>query len=175
VQSDALLVNAVLNGDREAFAILVKRYERVVRAIALEVRCDMDFAADVSQQTFLVALEKLSTLRKPAAFGAWIMKVTRRCALEWAQKRIDPACRLNQASLHDVPHNGSLDIDKQRLLALILRLPVSEKQVVMLRYFEGHKVREVAEITGRGVGTVTKQLSRAHKRLKVLLGESRYE
>ncbi|MHC4184765.1 MAG: RNA polymerase sigma factor [Planctomycetota bacterium] len=54
----------------------------------------------------------------------------------------------------------------------MLKLPESEKQVVMLRYFSGQSVREVAEMLGRSVGTVTKQLSRAHKRLRNTLKES---
>lgn len=41
----------------------------------------------------------------------------------------------------------------------------------MLRYFTGHNVKDVAQIVGRGVGTVTKQLSRAHERLRKTLSE----
>jgi RNA polymerase sigma factor (sigma-70 family) len=52
-----------------------------------------------------------------------------------------------------------------------MQLPAGEKEVVMLRYFEGHTVQQVASIAGRSVGTVTKQLSRAHRHLKTLLEE----
>jgi RNA polymerase sigma-70 factor (ECF subfamily) len=65
--------------------------------------------------------------------------------------------------------DGQLDERKQRLLAAVVKLPESERQVVMLRYFSGHSVRDVAAILGRSVGTVTKQLSRAHKRLRNIL------
>ena len=57
------------------------------------------------------------------------------------------------------------------LLGAVAGLPESEKQVVMLRYFAGHTVKEAAEIVGRSVGTVTKQLSRARKRLRAMLKE----
>ena len=67
--------------------------------------------------------------------------------------------------------DASLDEEKQRLLAAVMKLPESEKQVVMLRYFCSHTVRDVANIVGRSVGTVTKQLSRAHKRLRKMLRE----
>jgi RNA polymerase sigma factor (sigma-70 family) len=68
--------------------------------------------------------------------------------------------------------NGPFDEDKQRLLAAVLQLQKSEQQVVMLRYFDGHSVKDVAEIVGRSVGTVTKQLSRAYKSLRRLLERS---
>ena len=68
--------------------------------------------------------------------------------------------------------DGQLDVDKQRLLAAVAGLPKAEKQVVMLRYFAGNSVRDVADIVGRNVGTVTKQLSRAHKHLRNILKRS---
>jgi RNA polymerase sigma-70 factor (ECF subfamily) len=172
VQSDAELVKAVLNGEKQAFAALVERYERPVRAVAMNVLGDHDLVQDAAQEAFLKAYENLLGLRKSRAFGPWLMKITRRCALSAAkqepkEKALDPAetCRVESA-------DGKLDEEKQRLLATVLRLPESERQVVMLRYFCGHSVKEVAAILGRSVGTVTKQLSRAHKRLRNVLERS---
>jgi len=68
--------------------------------------------------------------------------------------------------------DGCLDEEKQRLLAAVLKLPESEKQVVMLRYFSGRTASQVAKALGRSVGTVTKQLSRAHNRLRNILERS---
>ena len=68
--------------------------------------------------------------------------------------------------------NGQLDEKNQHLLETIQRLPKPERQVVMLRYFGPHTVRDLASVVGRSVGTVTKQLSRAHKRLRSRLQES---
>ena len=53
MQSDAELVNAALNGNKNAFAVLVKRYERPVRAVALDVLGDYHSATDVSQDAFV--------------------------------------------------------------------------------------------------------------------------
>ncbi|MHC4691166.1 MAG: RNA polymerase sigma factor [Planctomycetota bacterium] len=172
MQSDAELVNAVLGGDKRAFEVLVKRYERPVRAVALDVLGDYHLASDVSQDAFVTAYENLPGLRKPAAFGAWLMKITRRCAFDIARRK------QNEASLELVDpqkvHNpdGQLDEEKQWLLEAVVKLPKGEEQVVMLRYFSGHSVKDVAEILSRSVGTVTKQLSRAHKRMRKILVRS---
>ena len=169
MRTDAELVNAVLDGEKQAFASLVKRYELTVRTIALNVRGDFHSAADVTQDVFVKAYEQLWTLRKPEAFGSWIMKIAHRCALDSAQRKPKEApLETNVATAIENP-NHQLDEEKQKLLAAVVKLPKSEKQVVMLRYFGSHSVKDVAEIVGRSVGTVTKQISRAHKRLRRML------
>jgi RNA polymerase sigma-70 factor (ECF subfamily) len=172
LRTDAELVLAVLDGDKQAFAVLVKRYERPVRAVALDVLGDYHLAADVSQEAFVSAYEKLAGLRKPKAFGPWLMTITRRCALESLHRR--PKETLLETKIITVIErpNGQLDQDKQRLLAALSKLPKSEKQVVVLRYLGENNVKDVANIVGRSVGTVTKQLSRAHKRLRKILERS---
>jgi RNA polymerase sigma-70 factor (ECF subfamily) len=172
VRTDAELVQAVLDGDKQAFAVLVERYERPVRAVALDVLGDYHSASDVSQETFVSAYEKLAGLRKPEAFGPWLMKITKRHALTSLRQR-PKETQLGRKIVTAIEGpNGQLDQDKQRLLAAILKLPKSEKQVVMLRYLGDNSVKDVADIVGRSVGTVTKQLSRAHKRLRKIFERS---
>ncbi len=170
--TDAELVNAALDGEKQAFAVLVKRYERPVRAVALNVLGDRHLAKDVTQDAFVRAYERLAGLRRPEAFGFWLMKIARRCALDSARRKPKEA-RLDTeiASAAESP-NGQLDESKQELLAAVVKLPKAEKQVVMLRYFGDNSVKEVAEMVERSVGTVTKQLSRAHRRLRHLLERS---
>ena len=88
MRTDAELVNAVLEGEKQAFAVLVKRYERTVRAVALDVLADYHLASDVSQEAFIKSYEQLSKLRKPVAFGPWLMKIAHRCALNSARQKL---------------------------------------------------------------------------------------
>jgi len=172
VQSDAELVNATLNGKKDAFAVLVKRYERLVRAAALNVLGDHHRVQDITQEAFISAYRNLPALRKAEAFGPWLMKITRRCALTMVRQRPgEMALDCAHASAIE-SKDGRLDEEKQELLAAVMKLPKAEKQVVTLRYFTGHSVKDVAKIVSRSVGTVTKQLSRAHKRLRKMLKES---
>ena len=71
MRSDAEITRMTLNGEKEAFAVLVERYERPVRAVALmNVLGDYHRAADAAQDAFVKAYEKLPGLRKPSSFGA---------------------------------------------------------------------------------------------------------
>ncbi len=169
VRTDAELVNAVLSGEKDLFAELVKRYERPVRAVALDVVGDYHSATDVSQDAFVRAYERLAGLRKPEAFGPWLMKITRRCALDSARRRPKETRLETKIAAAIENPDGRLDEAKQRLLAAVVKLPGAEKQVVMLRYFGDNSVNDVADLLGRSVGTVTKQLSRAHRRLRKIL------
>ncbi len=172
MQTDAELIKAVLNGEKHVFAELVRRYERPVRAVALDVLGDYHSARDVSQDDFVRAYERLTGLRKPEAFGPWLMKITRRCALDSVRRRPkETRLEIKIAAAIENP-DGRLDEDKQRLLAAVVKLPGSEKQVVMLRYFGDNSVNDVANLLGRSVGTVTKQLSRAHRHLRKILERS---
>ena len=158
-------------GESRAFEGLVRRYERSVRAAALDVAKDSHLSRDIAQEAFLRAYRQLATLRRPAAFGPWLMQITRRCAVDVVRRRRTEG-PLGPNLVATTPgHNGRLEEDKERLLAAVMGLPSGERQVVMLRYFGGHTVKDVARIAGRSVGTVTKQLSRAHRRLRNTLKE----
>ena len=65
--------------------------------------------------------------------------------------------------------DGQLEEHLQEVLAAVMKLPVHERQVVMLKYFSGQSLRGISQMTGKAIGTLSKQLSRAHKRLRNIL------
>jgi len=172
VKSDIDLVNAVLNGEREAFEPLVRRYERLVWACALRVMHNHQQVEDVVQQSFYTAYRTLGSLRKGSSFGPWIAKIATRTATRSRQKLDRESPTDAQTIEQAASSNGKLDDGHARLLDAVGQLPKHENVVVTLRYFDGHSVQTIAELTGRPLGTVTKQLSRAHDRLRLKLRES---
>jgi len=171
VQSDAELVNAVLEGDQAFYTELIRRHQRSVLATAWQTLGDYHAAEDAAQEAFVAAYENLGGLRNPASFGAWVLKIARRQAMRVAKRRLaarpieaagDPPARENAAPL---------DEHLQPLLAALDGLPDHERVVVTLHYVEGYNVQTIAEMTGRPLGTVTKQLSRAVVRLQRMLTE----
>lgn len=169
-QSDSKLVKAALNGDRDAYGCLFERHERSVQAVALAILGDWNAAQDAVQESFVTAYRKLGGLRKASSFGPWIRKIARRQAIQMYRSmliREDAKQRITNTQA--VSGDGGIDEQNHRLLEAVMCLPKHERTVVMLRYFDGHSTKMISEMTGRPVGTVTMQLSRAHARLHKLL------
>jgi RNA polymerase sigma-70 factor (ECF subfamily) len=167
LQSDRELVSACLDGSKAAFEVLIRRYERPVRAVALGILGDFHRAEDAAQEAFIRAWKKLPDLRNQAAFGPWITKIARRSAINIARRRVKIAVQYpSVADVIEKP-DGRLESDKQKLLEAVMRLPKAHRHLIMLRYFSKYPVKELAGITGRSIGTITKQLSRAREQLKM--------
>ncbi len=171
MRSDAELVSAALNGRRAAFGELVRRYERLARAAARSVLRDEHAVEDAVQDAFLAAYRKLGHLRNGSAFGSWVVRISRREALRLGRGLARSATADLEAVGEQPGRDGRLDAASQQLLEEVMALPDHERVVLMMRYFEGASVREIAEAVGRPVGTVTKQISRACRRLQRRLKE----
>ena len=166
-QSDQALVDAVVAGDKAPFAELVRRYEPVARAAAVAILHDTHLAQDVLQETFLRAYTNLGQLADRSRFGPWVLKIARRQALRARRRRRYLDVALEPDALPAAAEsNGRLDEDSRELLDAVGRLPGHEQVAVALHYFEAHQVETIAQMTGRTTGTVTKQLSRARRRLE---------
>jgi RNA polymerase sigma-70 factor (ECF subfamily) len=166
MQSDAEIVRQVLLGDRQAYGRLVERYERLVRASVLRLTRDSHAAEDLAQEAFVFGLEQLPTLRDPARFAPWLLTISRRTAAKaLARGRRRPAS-IGDAIALAACRDCDLSGPSQELVELLDRLPEHEQTVVALRYLNGHSVQEIAAITSRPVGTITKQLSRGCERLR---------
>ena len=165
-KSNHELIHAVLQGQSEVFGELVERYQCGVLAVITRKIGDVHAAQDVAQDVFVKAYVKLHTLRHPKVFEAWLYRIARHEAATWHRRHSQ---RREVPLDHDIPatkRNGQLKESSRELLAEVMRLPETERNVILLRYFSHYKVKEIAHILDRSVGTVTKQLSRAHARLR---------
>lgn len=167
----AELVREAQFDDRAAFAELVRRYQRAVLSTAWSVLHDYHSAQDVAQDCFFQAYCNLGSLRDVRAFSSWLLTLTRREAIKRSRKT-----RVTVA-IESVPENAIPTVFStwnepfEDLLKSVGRLPEHELEVVVFHYIDAYSVVEVAELTGRPVGTVTKQLSRAISRLREWLAE----
>jgi len=175
LETDAALVNQARLGDRDAFGRLVERYERGVLAVTSGVIGRHHEARDAAQEAFLYAWRKLGQLRSPDRFAGWLMQIARRCARRAARKAARLPAPVADGQVVEVRDAPPLSDESKRMQTLLARLPAQEQVVVSLRYLDGLKVAQVAEALARPVGTVTKQLSRAHERLRRWLEESGHD
>jgi RNA polymerase sigma-70 factor (ECF subfamily) len=158
--SDATLVSAILGGNREAFVLLVERYERPLRAAARSRLGRDDWADDVVQETFLCLLKWLRTYDARFSFRTWLWTVLLNQCSRHAQKQArhsaaplerqpDSSCCLPAellASHEASPVEELLAAESRgKLHGLLARLPQVQADALRLRFFGGLKFQEIAE------------------------------
>lgn len=170
------LVEGAQQGSKSDYEQLVYLYQRLAITWAWKVVKDFHIAQDVAQDAFVVGFCKLDTLRVPAAFPGWLSEIVRRQALQRV-RNADRSLQLEQIPEPEKDWNLNPPWLERFSITMdaIHGIPQHEQEVVVLHYLEGHSASTVADLLGRPVGTVTKQLSRAIRRLQGLLLEVRDE
>ena len=179
-EDDVQLIHAVLSGDDSAFDILVEKYQKSVHALAWRRIGDFHYAEEITQDTFLRAYQKLSTLRNPSQFFGWLYIIADRLCLNWLRKQ-KPAKQLQ--SLEDTPMEEVEESAYARYMLewreteatehrfeivkkLLEKLPESEYTVMTLYYLGEMPTGEISKFLGVSVETIRTRLHRARKRLQ---------
>lgn len=166
---EAALVRAAQSGDRAAFGSLYEQYARMVHGILLAHVSYAD-AEDLVQDVFVRAIQQLSSLRNPAAFGAWLAAITRRIAVD-RHRKYRPLL-----GSHDAPGGFRPDRAEFEVLDALRDLPSAYRETLILRLVEGMTGPEIAMRTGLTPESVRVNLCRGMKRLRqALRKESRNE
>ncbi len=177
-QKDAQLIQQVLQGDQEAFAILVNKYQKGVHALAWRKIGDFHIAQEITQDAFLRAYQKLETLKNHNLFGGWLYVIAARLCADWFEKKSLPEQSLEVTDMNEV-NRGSYsryvaqkqeaEADETRrevVKELLQKLPESERTVMTLHYLGEMTIKTISEFLGVSPNTVKSRLSRARNRLK---------
>jgi RNA polymerase sigma-70 factor, ECF subfamily len=164
VSPEAELVRAVLDGDRDVYARLYRRYAPLVHGILL-ARMPRSEVEDTVQDIFLHALTKLHTLRDANAFGPWIAMIARNRAMDFHRK--------SRETIEVTEELGGKDSGESRaveILEIICTLPDAYRETLVLRLVEGMTGPEIATRTGLTSASVRVNLHRGMKLLRQKLG-----
>ena len=177
-QKDAQLIQQVLQGDQEAFALLVNKYQKGVHALAWRKIGDFHIAQEITQDAFLRAYQKLETLKNHNLFGGWLYVIASRLCADWFEKKSLPEQSLEVTDMSEV-NRGSYsryvaqkqeaEADETRreiVKELLQKLPESERTVMTLHYLGEMTIKTISEFLGVSPNTVKSRLSRARNRLK---------
>lgn len=173
---DAVLLQRIAQGDKEAFMELYHRYVNLVYSMALRVVRDEQTAEEVTQDVFMKIWQK-GTLydARRGRFSSWLLSVTRFTAIDRLryEKRRPAANEVVQEAL---PPQGlrrlsakhALWEQGQQLRMLIEQLPPEQREVVELAYFGGLTHRELAAHLNLPLGTVKSRLRLGLNKLRTM-------
>ncbi len=176
--NDAQLIQRVLDGDDTAFATLVRKYQKSVHALAWRKVGDFHIAEDITQDTFLKAYRRLSTLKKPQRFASWLYVIAANHCSTWLRKkrlRTQSLEDTSSAQLEQATYSGYVIAENERTTAeaqrevvkkLLAKLQESERTVITLYYLGGMTYEEISKFLGVSVAAIKNRLYRARNRLK---------
>jgi RNA polymerase sigma-70 factor (ECF subfamily) len=175
-------------GDRLAFEELVRRYDREVLRLALNLVHRSEDARDIYQESFLRVYRNLHRFRFECSFYTWLYRIVTNVALDHLRRRTSR--REDQAPVPEEAEGGTRDFfDRQpevraaanpekRLLgqelghhiqAALTRLSPRERMVFEMKHYQGMKLRAIGDMLGTSEETVKNSLFRATRKLRACL------
>jgi RNA polymerase sigma-70 factor (ECF subfamily) len=156
------LVEAALGGDIDSFGQLAQRYYASMVAIGYSVLRDHQLAEDAAQEALARALSNLGGLKNRSKFAPWLAAICRNVAKDMV------AARDRQIDSDDFSRAGQSETDDENIHEVrraIEQLPVSAKELIILRYYDGLSYEEIACVLGISKASINGRLTRAKRKL----------
>jgi len=177
--TDGEAIERTLDGDEEAFRVLVERHGRNVFRLACRMTGNADDAEDVVQEAMIRAYQRLSTFERRASFSTWLHQIAVRCALDLIDSR------KRRREQQDSEENPMLErIEDKRphperqtfgaqtrdhVAAALKLLTWNEHAAFVMRHFEGMSIREISQALGTNDNATKNTIFRAVRKLRAEL------
>lgn len=166
---DPALVMRAQQGDEVAFAAIAQTSHGHFKQVAYRILRDRHLAEDAMQQALVDIWRKLPKLRDPAKFEAWSYRFIVHACYAEAKRHRERFEELPAESEASQPDGTSLVNDRDQLERGFARLSLEHRAVLVMRFYLDLSVEDTAHALGVSEGTVKSRLSRAVKRLRLVL------
>ncbi|WP_299334329.1 sigma-70 family RNA polymerase sigma factor [uncultured Psychroserpens sp.] len=175
--NDQILINQIIEGDTNAFSILVDNYKDLVFTLALRMLKNREEAEEVAQDTFIKTYRSLDRFKGDSKFSTWIYRVAYNTCLDRIKKNKKHLndVEINEFTAHQVKTmDTALDQieTKEREEAIqrcIKRLPSQDSFLLTLYYFDDLSLDDISQIVGITVNSIKVKLFRCRKKLATIL------
>lgn len=177
VESDAAIVARVRAGDREAYRVLVRRYQDLTFRHALRLTRDRDSAADLAQGALVKAYVELDRCREPDRFAAWLFRIVTNACKDHLKSRRRRDVSLDDERAASAPGRSDPATELERaqlgsaLASALGRLPDPLREAFVLKHVEGRSYDEMAALLELSVPALKMRVHRAREALKAMLEE----
>jgi len=170
------IIRKAAAGDRVAFRQLVLEHSHAMFRLAWRISGDQSAADDIVQEAFIKAWRKMGSFRMESGFRAWLHRITVNTAMDHLRKQArvkqheSPQPELDQlaAGASRPKHDIQIDVQVQTKAAM-MKLSETERAALMLRHFEGHSIKEIAQILDMSATACKQAIFRAVKKMRIEL------
>lgn len=172
---DAEIIADILAGDSEQYALLVKRYERLVFSITLRALRERAGAEDAAQETFLKAYLHLDAYNPEYRFSTWISRIAQNTCTDMHRRHRETTGMEEAEWMRDPgPSPEDIAVDRERaetLRAHVSMLEEMYREPLMLYHAKGMKYDEIASRLNIPMSMVKNRIFRARRMLRMRLSE----
>jgi len=189
--TDQEIVALAVEGREAAYRELIRRYERPVFSLILRMVRDRQLAEDLSQETFIKAMNAIATYRPEFKFSSWIFKIANNAAIDQLRRRSVQTLSLDGAPNATTPDEieatvlqvgdrseSALAVLEARELGSSIERAIGQlrpeyRSCILLRHVEGLAYEEIAQLLDLPLGTVKTYIHRARHELRDSLAHLR--
>jgi RNA polymerase sigma-70 factor (ECF subfamily) len=177
LNSDTQLVEAAQNGHLESFGALYQRYHSPMVALAYSMLADRDLAEDAAQEVFAAACRDIGNLKSKERFAAWLAGICRNVSRQMLRAKKRPTAEYAETakklkfnafsaiSAVSAVNPGDTQDRKELIRRAVWNLREAERELVILRYFDGFSQAHISEVLGLSAQAVNGRLVRAKRKI----------
>lgn len=189
--TDAALIERFLEGDVDAFNMLVWRWEKPLYNFIRRNIGNEETAKDICQTAFIRIFKELKRLREPTKFTPWMYRIALNlCRDEYKRKKNRRHFYMEDVLVNDDSKNVIMQLPDQEnknpeemmqnqqigdiLNQIMMTLPDEQRVVIVMKQYQGLKFTEIADILDQPINTIKSRLYYGLRSLKKILEESHY-
>lgn len=171
------IISAILDGDADAYAMLVNRYQRPIFNLAYRMTGSQADAADLTQDAFIKAYEQLYRFREGKSFFPWLYTIALNHTRNFLRKSKNSKVTASaDCDLHTDSHYAGQEeekicgrLDSQRLQGALLALPWEYREALILRYREELPMEDIASALSISLSGAKMRVHRGLKKLREIM------
>lgn len=165
--SDKELIKRIKQGEKDLFEELIRRYYDDVYRFCYYKTSDCDASYDLTQETFLKLIKYFNSYQDKGKFKSYLFSIAVNICNNYYKKSTKKSMDIDLVNESFYCHDHNEQITN-RIIAeeLLWKLPEHQRETIILKYFQGFKVREIAKITNEKIPTVKSRLKQGLEKMK---------
>jgi RNA polymerase sigma-70 factor, ECF subfamily len=174
-RTDGEIIARVRAGDREAFRVIVVRYQDLLYRHAWRMTSDVDAAEDLVQGAFVKAFADIRSCKDTEHFGGWLFRILSNACKDHLKSHAQRSVTFEdvEGTLSSGRRDALAEVEEKETGMLLRnalgKLPAGLREAFVLKHQEGHSYEEMAELLGSSVPALKMRVHRAREALHAML------